>query len=106
MIKVFPRFDEDLLVRLFHKGVKAQWSTADVDWNDPIQFSPSQSLALARMLTPVYLGEQSAMIGASVVLPQMANAGETSAQLYLSSFLMDEYAKCCAIITDCAKGIV
>ncbi|PSR36425.1 MAG: hypothetical protein C7B44_09125 [Sulfobacillus thermosulfidooxidans] len=90
MIKVFPRFDEDLLVRLFHKGVKAQWSTADVDWNDPIQFSPSQSLALARMLTPVYLGEQSAMIGASVVLPQMANAGETSAQLYLSSFLMDE----------------
>ncbi len=30
------------------------------------------------------------MIGASVVLPQMAMAGETTAQIYLSSFLMDE----------------
>ncbi len=90
MIKVYPQFDDDLLIRLFHKGVKAQWSVEDVDWNDPIRFDHAQSQALARMLTPVYLGEQSAMIGASVVLPQMANAGETTAQLYLSSFLMDE----------------
>lgn len=90
MIKVYPQYEEDLLIRLFHKGVKAQWSAADVDWNDPIQFSQAQSQALARMLTPVYLGEQSAMIGASVALPQMASAGETTAQLYLSSFLMDE----------------
>ncbi len=90
LIKVYPKFEEDLLVRLFHKGIKAQWSADDVSWDDPLLFSPAQSQALARMLTPVYLGEQSAMIGASVVLPQMAAAGETTAQLYLSSFLMDE----------------
>jgi hypothetical protein len=90
VIKVYPQLEEDLLVRLFHKGVKSQWTVEDVNWNDPIQFTPQQSYALARMLTPVYLGEQSAMIGASVALPQMAQAGETTAQLYLSSFLMDE----------------
>ena len=90
MIKVYPRFEDDLLVRLFHKGVKSQWTVEDVNWTDPIQFSREQAHALARMLTPVYLGEQSAMIGASVALPQMAGAGETTAQLYLSSFLMDE----------------
>jgi hypothetical protein len=91
MIKIYPEIDEDdLLVRLFHKGVKAQWTVEDVDWSTPVQFSTRQSLALARLLTPVYLGEQSAMIGASVAMPQVAMAGETSAQLYLASFLMDE----------------
>lgn len=91
MIKIYPEFDEDdLLVRLFHKGVKAQWTVEDVDWSSPVQFSTRQTLALARLLTPVYLGEQSAMIGASVALPQIAMAGETTAQLYLASFLMDE----------------
>jgi hypothetical protein len=91
VIKLFPDLDEDdLLVRLFHKGVKAQWTVEDVDWQAPLQFSERQSQALARLLTPVYLGEQSAMIGASVAMPQIANAGETNAQLYLASFLMDE----------------
>ncbi len=90
LIKVYPKFEEDLLIRLFHKGVKAQWSAEDVAWDDPLLLTAEQSRALARMLTPVYLGEQSAMIGASVALPQMAMAGETTAQIYLSSFLMDE----------------
>jgi hypothetical protein len=90
MIKIYPDLDEDLFVRLFHKGVKSQWTVEDVDWQGPLEFSERQRLALARLLTPVYLGEQSAMIGASVVLPQAAMAGETSVQLYLASFLMDE----------------
>lgn len=90
MIKVYPQFEDDLFIRLFHKGVKAQWTAGDVDWTMPMQFTPEQARALAHMLTPVYLGEQSAMIGASVVLPQMAMAGETSSQIYLASFLMDE----------------
>lgn len=90
MIKIFPQFEEDLLIRLFHKGVKAQWTVSDVEWEQPLMMTDDQSRALAHMLTPVYLGEQSAMIGASVVLPQMAMAGETTSQIYLSSFLMDE----------------
>jgi hypothetical protein len=91
MIKIYPDLDEqDLFIRLFHKGVKAQWTVEDVDWEAPLHFSDRQCLGLARLLTPVYLGEQSAMIGASVTLPQMATAGETSSQIYLASFLMDE----------------
>ncbi|MCY0898663.1 MAG: hypothetical protein OWU33_06935 [Firmicutes bacterium] len=90
MIKIFPQFEEDLLIRLFHKGVKAQWTASDVEWEQPLMLNEEEARALAHMLTPVYLGEQSAMIGASVVLPQMAMAGETTSQIYLSSFLMDE----------------
>ncbi len=90
MLKIFPQFEEDLLIRLFHKGVKAQWTVDDVEWEQPLMMGDEQARALAHMLTPVYLGEQSAMIGASVVLPQMAMVGETTSQIYLSSFLMDE----------------
>lgn len=90
MIKIFPQFEEDLLIKLFHKGVKAQWTVSDVEWQQPLMMEDGQARALAHMLTPVYLGEQSAMIGASTVLPQMAMAGETTSQIYLSSFLMDE----------------
>ena len=91
MLKMHPKLDDnDLFLRLFHKGIKAQWSVEDVTWDDPLQFDSQQARSLARLLSPVYLGEQSAMIGASVALPQMAMAGQTSAQLYLSSFLMDE----------------
>jgi hypothetical protein len=38
----------------------------------------------------VYFGEQSAMAGASSILPSVMAAGETTAQLYLASFIMDE----------------
>ncbi len=91
MIKIYPQYDDqDLFIRLFHKGVKAQWTVSDVEWQKPLMLSDEQARALAHMLTPVYLGEQSAMLGASAVLPQMAMAGETTSQIYLSSFLMDE----------------
>ena len=38
----------------------------------------------------MYFGEQTAMAGASAILPQLMLARETSAQLYLASFIMDE----------------
>ena len=49
-----------------------------------------EATAFARVLTPVYLGEQTAMLGAATVLPHFAAARETSAQLYITTFMMDE----------------
>lgn len=90
MIRIFPDLDEDLLIRLFHKGARFTWTSADVDWEAPWQLDRQQARSLARLLTPVYLGEQSAMIGASAIMPQLMNAGETTAQVYLASFIFDE----------------
>jgi hypothetical protein len=91
VIRVFPRYDpEHLFIRLFHKAIEHQWSSADVDWEAPLGLPPRQAVALTRILSPVYLGEQSAMYGAAAVLPQLAAAGETGAQLYVSTFLVDE----------------
>ncbi len=90
MFRLFPDLSEDLLLNLFHKGVHAQWSSRDLDWESPLVFNDAQCRALGRILTPVYLGEQSAMLGAAAILPEMAEAGESTAQVYLCSFMMDE----------------
>lgn len=90
MIRVFPRVDDTKLMELFRKGVEGQWSAALIDWESPLQLDPHEQRALAHVLTPVYLGEQTAMIGASSVIPQFFAAHQTEAQLYLATFLLDE----------------
>jgi hypothetical protein len=88
--RILPDLSEDLLLNLFHKGAQVQWTSRSLDWSTPIQMSERQRLALARLLTPVYFGEQSAMAGASSILPSVMAAGETTAQLYLATFILDE----------------
>lgn len=91
MIRVFPELrDEDPIMMLFHKGVKAQWSASEFDWTLPFGFNEPEAASFARILTPVYLGEQTAMLGASTVLQHFAAAHETSAELYITTFMMDE----------------
>jgi len=79
-----------LLLNLFHKGARVQWTSRDLDWESPVAMSEKKRQALAHLLTPVYFGEQSAMAGAGNMLPQLLLAGETTAALYVSSFIMDE----------------
>ena len=88
--RIFPDLTEDLLLNLFHKGAQAQWTSRSLDWSTPLSLSERQKLALARLLTPVYFGEQTAMAGASSILPSVMAAGEATAQLYIASFIMDE----------------
>jgi hypothetical protein len=90
LTRVFPDLTEDLLLNLFHKGAQVQWTSRDIDWGVQMSLSPRQRLALARLLTPVYFGEQTAMAGASSILPSVMAAGEATAQVYLASFIMDE----------------
>jgi len=77
-------------MELFRKGVEGQWSAAQIDWEYPLLLDRQEQTALAHVLTPVYLGEQTAMVGASSVIPQFFAARETEAQLYLATFLLDE----------------
>jgi len=90
VLATLPPLDEDLLVRLFRKGARVQWTSADFDWESPPALADRQRRALARLLSPVFLGEQTAMLGAASQMQEMARRGEATAQLYLASFIMDE----------------
>jgi len=90
VIRVFPSVDNTKLMELFRKGVEGQWSATQINWECPLLLDRDGQRALAHVLTPVYLGEQTAMIGASSVIPQFFAAHQTEAQLYLATFLLDE----------------
>ncbi|MCY0875522.1 MAG: long-chain fatty aldehyde decarbonylase [Firmicutes bacterium] len=91
MIRVFPDLrDDDPILALFHKGVKGQWSASEFDWTLPFGFHEPEAASFARILTPVYLGEQTAMLGASTILQHFAMEHETSAELYITTFMLDE----------------
>lgn len=90
VIQVFPRIDNAKLMDLFRKGVAGQWSATEIDWAHPLVLDRHEKRAFAMVLTPIYLGEQMAMLGASTAIPQCFAAHETEAQLYLSTFLLDE----------------
>ena len=90
MIRVYPQIDDAKLMELFRKGVEGQWSADALDWETPLGLDRAERAALAAVLSPVYMGEQTAMLGASATIPQFFAAHETEAQLYLSTFLLDE----------------
>lgn len=89
-IQVFPKLDDARMLRLFYQGAKAQWTSQDLDWGTPVPLDRRQSVALARLITPVYLGEQSAMMGASSAIQMFMRQHLASYQVYLASFMMDE----------------
>lgn len=90
MIQVHPSLNDDELLRLFQKGVQSQWRQDAIDWGGAASIPKARREAVAALLTPVYLGEQTAMVGVSTVLPMVLNQGETEAALYLSSMGLDE----------------
>jgi len=90
LLQVHPKLTDEQLLKLFERGVSRQWPTALLDWSEPEQWDAVSLNALAGLLTPVYLGEQTAMLGVSAVLPRLATHHDTEAALYLASMGLDE----------------
>lgn len=90
MIKVFPSLNDERYLRLFHIAARHTWTADTVDWSLPAELGAREKQALARLLTPIYLGEQTAMLGGAEALRRMAEEGNASAQVYLASFVLDE----------------
>lgn len=90
MIHVDPELTDEDFLRLFEKGIKAQWDSGQIDWGAVEGISETQKQALGQVITPVYLGEQTAMLGISQVLPMVLTTGHAEPALYLSSMGLDE----------------
>ena len=90
MIRIRPRLEDHRYLRLFHIGAKHNWTAEEVDWSLPTGLDQRGALALSRLISPIYLGEQSAMLGGARALLAFAESGESNPQLYMASFIMDE----------------
>jgi len=90
MLRVHPDLSDDRLLQLFERATERQWPSSLLDWTETETWNRRDLDALAAMLTPVYLGEQTAMLGVSQVLQKLMLGREPEGALYLSSMGLDE----------------
>ena len=88
---VWPDMSDERALSLFQKGVKGQWAADTFDWSKDVGMDKFERTSLARLLTPVYVGEETALAGASAVILKLFGSSTNSAQrLFLASFALDE----------------
>lgn len=89
--KVLPDLGNSRQMKLWHKALRAQWSAEDIDWGKPVGVRAARLRdALGRVLTPVLMGEQSALYSVSQQIPTLGHRSEVPAQLYLTTWAVDE----------------
>ena len=88
---VWPDMSDERAVSLFQKGVRGQWAADTFDWTKPVGMDKFERTSLARLLTPVYVGEETALAGASAVILKLFGTSTNAGQrLFLASFALDE----------------
>jgi len=71
-------------------GSKVNWTSLDYPGLLPEGWDRAALLSLTRLLSPVYLGEQSAMLGANRAITVFSAENEMSYVVYLATFMNDE----------------
>lgn len=88
---VWPDMGDERSLSLFHKGVRGQWAADTFDWSQDVGMDKFEKTSLARLLTPVYVGEETALAGASAVILKLFGTSTNAPQrLFLASFALDE----------------
>ncbi len=89
--KVLPDLSNERQMKIWHKALRAQWSAEDLDWTRPGGVRRDDLRDdLARILTPVLMGEQSALYSVSGLIPVLGQRSEVPGQFYLTTWAVDE----------------
>jgi hypothetical protein len=89
--KVLPELNKKRHMSLWHKALRAQWSAEDLNWSTPQRMtSDATKTGLARVLTPILMGEQSALYSVSGLIPILGQTAEVESQFYLTTWAVDE----------------
>lgn len=89
--KVLPDLSKRRHMTLWHKALRAQWSAEDINWSPPLRMTSDTTLSgLAKVLTPILMGEQSALYSVSGLIPVLGQNSEVESQFYLTTWAVDE----------------
>jgi len=89
--KVLPDLSRKNHMAIWQKALRQQWSAEDLDWSRPQRIkSPQLKDQMARVLTPVLMGEQAALYSVSGLIPILGLNGEVESQFYLTTWAVDE----------------
>lgn len=89
--KVLPDLSNERQMRLWYQGIRKQWSAEDINWKKALpNVSKSKLDDLAKVLTPVLTGEQSALYSVSGLIPVLGHRSEVAGQMFLTTWAVDE----------------
>ena len=89
--KVLPDLSKERHMKIWHKALRSQWSAADLDWKAPQRITkPRLKDQMARVLTPILMGEQAALYSVSGLIPVLGQSSEVESQFYLTTWAVDE----------------
>lgn len=89
--KVLPDLKKKRQMHLWHTALRSQWSAEDIDWQKPHRITSGKLKdELARVLTPVLMGEQAALYSVSGLIPILGHRSEVESQFYLTTWAVDE----------------
>jgi len=89
--KVLPDLKRRKHMAIWHKALRSQWSAEDLNWGAPQRITSDKLKdQLARLLTPILMGEQSALYSVSGLIPVLGHTSEVESQFYLTTWAVDE----------------
>jgi len=89
--RVLPDLSRTRHMKIWHRALRSQWSATDLDWETPQRItSPRLKDQLGRILSPVLMGEQSALYSVSGLIPILGQQAEIESQFYLTTWAVDE----------------
>ena len=89
--KVLPDLSKKRHMAIWHKALKSQWSAEDLNWAMPLGIRKARLKdQMARVLTPILMGEQSALYSVTSLIPILGRRSEVESQFYLTTWAVDE----------------
>lgn len=91
IFKVLPDLSRRRHMKIWHNALRAQWSAEDLDWSAPQRITTDELKdQMARILTPILMGEQAALYSVSGLIPELGKTAEVESQFYLTTWAVDE----------------
>jgi len=89
--KVLPDLSRSKHMAIWHKALRSQWSAEDINWDRPQRITRTDLKdQMARVLTPILMGEQAALYSVSSLIPILGSSSEVESQFYLTTWAVDE----------------
>ncbi len=89
--KVMPDLKKRRHLSLWHNALRSQWSAEDLNWKRPQRITKDALKdQMARILTPILMGEQAALYSVSGLIPVLGQNSEVESQFYLTTWAVDE----------------
>jgi hypothetical protein len=90
LYKTLPDLTRRRQLAVWHKALRARWSPEEVNWRAPLDAGRVDRDRLARVLSPVLMGEQAGLYSITTIIQVLGRTSEVEGQFFLTTMAVDE----------------